>query len=103
MTAYYVNGKKVTREEFCSRPKKGWLKHAPMASNTYTEHDPLVSDGLGCMKSQVPHLRSVIRQHGIQGARVLGNGQVEFTSRRARKELLAVRGLVDNEAGYGDG
>jgi hypothetical protein len=73
-----------------------------MTSNTYTEHNPLISDGCGVMKAQVGETRERIRRHGIQGAAVLDNGQIRFTSRRARKEFLAMRGLVDNEASYGD-
>lgn len=83
--------------------KRSKVFGVPMIAATYTEHSPLMSDGLGCMRSQVPELRETIRKHGIQGAEVTNSGQVRFTSRRARKELLKVRGLVDNDGGYGDG
>ena len=99
---YFINGQEVTAEEFLKGAKSDWLDGPPMTANTYTEHDPLVSDGLGCLKSQVPELRETIRQHNIQGVAVKDSGQLEITSRRGRKELLAVRGLVDNEAGYSD-
>lgn len=99
---YTLNGKPVTREEFLKGANNDFLKAPAMVSDTYSEHDPLKSDGLGCMKSQVPELRSVIKKHNIQGVQVKNDGQLEITSRRGRKELLAVRGLVDNEAGYGD-
>ena len=100
--AYYINGKEVTRDQFMAGARRDWLQRPPMVANTYTEHDPLISDGVGCMKSQVPEMREVIRKHNIQGAQVLPNGQIRFTSRRARKELLRVRGLCDNEGSYGD-
>lgn len=100
--AYVLNGKPVTKDEFCAGGKDDWLTAPPMAANTYTEHNPLISDGCGVMKSQVQETRDSIRQHGIQGAAVLDNGQIRFTSRRARKEFLRMRGLVDNEAGYSD-
>ncbi len=101
-TSYIVNGKEVSPEEFRAGAKPDWLGSPPMTANTYTAHDPLVSDGMGCMKSQVPELRDTIRKHNIQGVAVKDNGQLEITSRRGRKELLAVRGLVDNDSGYSD-
>lgn len=102
-TVYTLNGKEVTREEFNSGAKRDWLDGPPMTAHTYEAHAPLVSDGLGCMKGQVPELRETIRRHNIQGVAVKDNGQLEITSRRGRKELLRVRGLVDNEGGYSDG
>lgn len=98
------NGKVVTKEELDEvfPPREDWLEGPPMVANTYSEHDPLISEGCGVMKSQVKETREAIRLHGIQGAAVHNNGQIRFTSRRARKEFLAMRGLVDNEASYGD-
>jgi len=100
---YFKNGKEVTREEFTQGGNPNWLKNPPQTANTYTEHDPLISDGCGVMKSQVGEARDMIRRHNIQGAAVLPNGQIRFTSRRARKEFLQRRGLCDNDGGYGDG
>ena len=98
------NGKAVTKEELDKLlpPKKGWLSGPAMSANTYSEHDPLISEGCGVMKSQVGEAREMIRRHNIIGAEVHNNGQIRFTSRRARKEFLARRGLVDNEGGYSD-
>ena len=102
MKTYVLNGKPVTREEFLKGANNDFLKAPALTSNTYSQHDPLISEGLGCMKTQVNELRSVIRQHNIQGVQVKNDGQLEITSRRGRKELLAVRGLVDNDGSYGD-
>ena len=99
---YYINGKKVTLKEFQAGGKEDWLDAAPMTANTYTEHDPLISEGCGVMKAQVSETRDAIKRHGIQGAAVHNNGQIRFTSRRTRKEFLAMRGLVDNQGSYGD-
>jgi hypothetical protein len=99
---YKLNGKAVSRDEFCAGARRDWLAGPPMTAKTYTESDPLISDGCGVMKSQVAETREAIRYHGIQGAAVLDNGQVRFTSRRARKEFLSMRGLVDSDAGYSD-
>lgn len=98
------NGRVVTQEELDKLlpPKKDWLEKPPMTANTYTEHDPLISEGCGVMKAQVGDARAMIRQHNIVGAAVHDNGQVRFTSRRARKEFLSRRGLVDNDAGFSD-
>jgi len=101
--SYYIDGREVTREEFVESGGRGdWLEAPPMVADTYTEHDPLISDGCGVMKNQVADAREAIRVHGIQGASVLNNGQIRFTSRRARKEFLSMRGLHDNEGSYGD-
>lgn len=101
---YTYNGRTVTKEELdVLVPRKpDWLEAPPMTADTYTEHDPLISDGTGCMKSQVGELREEIRKRGIVGAQVLDNGQVRYTSRRARREVLRAQGLVDNDGSYGD-
>ena len=99
------NGRVVTQEELDKLlpVKEDWLAGPPMTANTYTEHDPLISEGCGVMKSQVGEAREMIRRHGIQGAAVHDNGQIRFTSRRARKEFLKTRGLRDCDGGYSDG
>ena len=102
MTGYVLNGRKVDRDEFLAGAPGDGLRTPPRTANTYTEHDPLISDGCGVMKAQVPEMREAIRQHGIQGAAVLDNGQIRFTSRRARKEFLRMRGLVDSDGCFGD-
>lgn len=101
---FKYKGQIVTREELDKvlPPKEDWLDGPSMTSNTYTEHDPLISEGCGVMKSQVGEAREMIRRHNIQGAAVHDNGQVRFTSRRARKEFLERRKLKDNDGGYGD-
>lgn len=98
---YTLNGKSVTREEFLAGAREDWLR-VPMTAHTYRDHDPLISEGLGCMKSQVPEMRDVIQRHNIRGVVVRDNGQLEITSRRGRRELLRVRGLVDADGGYSD-
>lgn len=96
------NGRKVTEAELDELMPRKVLEGPPMTANTYTEHDPLISEGCGVMKSQVGETRSLIKRHGIQGAQVHDNGQIRFTSRKARKEFLKMRGLVDNDGGYSD-
>lgn len=103
MTGYVLNGRKVNREEFLAGAPGDGLKTPPRTANTYTEHDPLISDGCGVMKAQVPEARSILDAHKIPGVAVLDSGQMRFTSRRARKEWLRIRGLNDSDGGYSDG
>lgn len=100
-TAYKINGREVSREEFLLGAGVFRLE-APMTAHTYRAHDPLISEGLGCLKSQVGELRQAIKQNNIQGVTVKDSGQLEITSRRGRKELLALRGLADADGTYGD-
>lgn len=97
-------GKEIKEEELDKiMPRKAdWLEAPPMSANTYTEHDPLISEGCGVMKAQVRETRDLIKKHSIQGAAVLDSGQVSFTSRRARNEFLRMRGFKDIDGGYGD-
>lgn len=104
------NGKVVTKEELDELlpPKEDWLEGPAMTANTYTEHDPLISEALGCIKSQVPEMRKLIESEGVQGVRILDGGQARITSRRGRNHLMRllteIRGTKyrDADAGYGD-
>jgi len=103
MSKFILNGKEVTKEEFAKGGKSNWLEKPPMATtNTYTEHDPLISEGCGVMKAQVGEARDMIKKHNIAGAAVLDSGQVRFTSRRGRKEFLERRGFNDIDSGWSD-
>ena len=105
MIQYKINGKSVTKEEWDAREGVGLnlrSGHVPLGTVAYSESKPLLSDGIGCMRSQVPEMREVIRQHNIKGVYVRENGQLEITSRRGRRDLLRVRGLADADAGYSD-
>ena len=98
------NGMEVSKGELDTYmpPKKDWLDGPAMSANTYTEHDPLISEALGVMKSQVGETRAILDTHKIPGVAVLDSGQMRFTSRRARKEWLRIRGLHDQDGSYGD-
>jgi len=98
------NGKVVSKEELdkLMPPKPDWLEGPAMTANTYTETDPLISEGAGVHRTQVGEAREMIRRHNIVGAQVLESGQVRFTSRRGRSEFLKRRGLHDNDGSYGD-
>ena len=100
---YKINGKYVTREQWDAKKGVGLHGKAPLGTVAYSQSKPLISDGIGCMKSQVPEMRETIRRHNIKGVYVRDNGQLEITSRQGRRELLRVRGLNDADGGYGDG
>jgi hypothetical protein len=104
------NGRIVTQEELDRLvPKKAdWLSKPSMASRTYTEHDPLISDALGVMPRQVADMRKTLESEKIQGVSILDNGQARITSRRGRNELMRLyekmRGTKyhDIDGGWGD-
>jgi hypothetical protein len=102
---YSINGKGVTKEEFQKRPSPTFLLGPPMTKSpaTYQEHNPLISEGLGCMKSQVPAMREAIRRENIQGVRVQDNGSLEITCPKGRKQVGEMRPipLYDADAFYG--
>lgn len=105
MITYKINGKTVTKQEWDARPGVGLRLRrgeVPLGTVAYSDSKPLLSEGLGCMRDQVPEMRQIIKQHNIQGVMVRDNGQLEITSRRGRRELLRVRGLADADGGYSD-
>lgn len=105
MIRYKINGVEVSKAEWEARKGVGFKPGQPsMGTVAYSDSKPLISDGLGCLPSQVPEMREAIRRHGIQGVRVLNNGALEITSRRGRKEVGLMRPipLVDADGGYGD-
>lgn len=108
-TIYTLSGREVSAEEFRAGAKSDWLEGPPMTANTYTEHDPLISEGLGCMKKQVPAMRQMLKSEGIQGVQIMDNGQARITSRRGRNQLMRalseIRGYKhhDIDGGYSDG
>jgi len=109
MIRYKINGKEVTKEQWDARKGVGLRGGVPMGTVAYSESKPLISEALGCIRSEVPNMRKMLQKEKIQGVRVLDSGQMAITSRSGRKELMRVlseaRGckLVDAEGGYGDG
>lgn len=109
-TVTKYNGRVVTKEELDKLlpPKKNWLESPSMTANTYTEHDPLISEALGVMKSQVKDMRKTLEREKIPGVSILDNGQARITSRRGRNKLMELyekmRGnkYHDIDGGFGD-
>lgn len=109
MIKYKINRQKVTKEEWDARPGVGLHGGVPMGTVAYSESKPLISDALGCIKSEVPKMRAMVKDEKIQGVRILDSGAVRITSRSGRRKLIKVlneiRGcrMVDADGGYGDG
>lgn len=102
---YKINGKYVTTKQWNARKGVGLAAgEVPMGTVAYPVSDPLISEGLGCMRSQVPEMRAAIKKRSIRGVCVRDNGQLEITSRQGRKEVGAMRPtpLHDAEGGYSD-
>lgn len=97
-----LNGKWVTFKEWLRTGRIGKPGFAK-STQAYSDSKPLISDGAGCMTGQVEEMREAIKKRNIMGVRVRDNGQLEFTSRRGRREVLRMRGLCDADGGYGDG
>ena len=68
------NGRFVTEEELDKLLPRKPLEGPAMAANTYTEHDPLISEALGVMKSQVKEMRETLEREKIPGVAILDNG-----------------------------
>jgi len=102
------NGKVVTEAELDQFMPRKKLEGPAMTANTYSDHDPLISEALGVMKSQVKDMREAIEKEKIPGVAILDNGQARITSRRGRNQLMAyyerMRGnkYHDMDGGYGD-
>ena len=102
------NGRVVTEEELERLMPRKKLEGPAMTSNTYSDHDPPISEALGVMKSQVKDMRETLEKEKIPGVAILDSGQARITSRRGRNQLMALyekmRGnkMHDIDGGFGD-
>ena len=71
----------------------------------YRGDKPLISQGLGCTRRQVPEMREAVKAAGLSAVDVLDDGRVAITSRGSagRRGLLRLNQLHDCDGGYGDG
>jgi hypothetical protein len=72
----------------------------PRVNMAYSQANPWVSEHLGCHRTQVDEFQKDIDH--IPGAYYTPDGKVVCESRQARNEVMKVRGVRDNDAGYGD-
>lgn len=92
------NKKKRIVEEFDKRP--------PVTGDAYLGCTRwgvgVESVGAGCHPSQVEEFNEDARKAGLMGVEFMPNGNVRFSSRRARARYLRHMGLYDRDAGYSD-
>jgi hypothetical protein len=84
------------------RSKRSKVFGVPMIGNSISESNPLRSVGAGCHRMQVDEFNKYYKERGISGAYHERDGTCVFESRKARNEVMKLRGLRDNDAGYGD-
>jgi hypothetical protein len=63
---------------------------------------PWKSLGMGCSSRQVKEFNDFYQENGITGAYHEPDGTCVATSRKARNQVLKLRNMRDNDAGYGD-
>ncbi len=82
----------------------GWHDEPPPEKRTHgtAYNSGLVSVAAGCHSSQVPEFRERARAAGITGVEFLPDGCVKFGDPGARRDYLRLRGMRDNDGGYGD-
>lgn len=96
---YFLDGAEVTADAFAaafppvSDPGPG-IGHLPACW-------PMDSESLAVHPSQVSAANERARLHGI-AAEYLPDGTCRLASREARRRLLRLEGLRDNQGGYGD-
>ena len=76
--------------------------NVPNVNLATTQANPLESVGLGVHRTQVEEFNQMYRDAKISGAAHKEDGTLVLESRKARNEVLKLRGCRDNDAGYGD-
>ncbi len=113
---YYLDGAEVSEVEYrrASKRREKTLKAAGVSLDDAL-HDggfqgqsqtpvcwPQKSLALSCHPRQVKAITERNKRHGISGVEYLPDGTCVVADRGARKALMALEGLHDNEGGYGD-
>lgn len=75
---------------------------SPLVNLAYSAAKPLRSLALGCHPQQIAEFNQLYAKHGITGAHHDASGDCLLESRQARNEVMKLRNLRDNDAGYGD-
>ena len=76
------------------RKNRSDVFNVPTVSNAISQANPLESQSIGVHRSQVQEFNEMYRHKE--------NGNLVMESRKARNEVLKLRGCRDNDAGYGD-
>lgn len=64
---------------------------------------PMVSDAMSTHPKDAQAFNQVAASAGITGVYYDSNGDCHLSDRKARRQWMQVRGLRDNDGGYGDG
>jgi hypothetical protein len=100
MTLKY--NRRRSRRDLVSKTKRSKVFAVPMLGTAISVAKPLKSIGLGCHRTQVEEFNQFYRENGINSAHHDANGDCILESRQARNQVLKLRGMRDNDAGYGD-
>lgn len=90
------------RNKVNTRAKQSKVFAIPNIATSISQANPLRSLGLGCHRNQVGEFNQFYAENGITGAYHDSDGTCVLESRKARNEVLKLRRLRDNDAGYGD-
>jgi len=74
----------------------------PLVSNATTQARPQESLALSVHRSQAAEFNKLYRDAGITSAHHKPDGTAVLESRQGRNQVLKLRKMRDNDAGYGD-
>ena len=94
---YRLNGKTVSRKAFLAQ-KRGLSDGVPM---TASHKWPMRSTFGGVHPNQIGKARQRCEECGVK-VKFYQDGDVEWSSRKNKKDYLRALGYCDRDAGYGD-
>lgn len=104
---YKLNGTEVTPEVFArhgdSRMDEMLAEGQPPALGGNTPACwPMKSEAMAVHPDQIPEALARNKRHGISGVSYDRLGRAVLADRRARRDLMRLEGVHDNQGGYGD-
>ncbi len=97
---YFVEGVEVTQAEFDAQVLTKEIGCPGLANNT-PKCWPMVSEALAVHKKQVAQANARNKRHGVH-VTYDEKGRAHIPDRAARRDLLRLEALHDNDAGYSD-
>lgn len=99
---YFIEGKKVSKKKFDEIVRSKPIGVPMLAGNTPSAW-PMRSDALAIHPSQIPAVMERNKRHGVGGVDYdPKDGTAIIADRGARRKLMEVDGVHDNEGGFGD-
>ena len=96
---YFLDGKRVSEEEFNAALPDKPLGGAPGAQATWNK--PILSDGLAVVPKRIKEAEAKCLKHGVP-TDFTTDGRPVLRTRAHRKAYLKAYGYHDNDGGYGD-